>query len=40
MKLGAILMNTSRGFVVNVQALLQALSDGKAKAAGLDTSTE
>jgi len=39
MKLGAILINTSRGFVVNVQAL-QALSDGKAKAAGLDTSTE
>jgi D-lactate dehydrogenase len=36
MKDGAVLINTSRGTVVDVQALLHALVDGKLSAAGLD----
>jgi D-lactate dehydrogenase len=36
MKRGVILINTARGFVVNIQALLKALSVGKVAAAGLD----
>jgi D-lactate dehydrogenase len=36
MKDGAVLINTSRGSVVNVRALIQALRRGKVAAAGLD----
>ncbi len=36
MKNGAVLINTSRGPTVNVQALVEALSTGKLSAAGLD----
>lgn len=36
MKRGVILINTARGFVVNIQALLKAISEGKVAAAGLD----
>jgi D-lactate dehydrogenase len=40
MKQRVILINTARGFVVNVQALLQALAEGKVAAAGLDVLPE
>jgi D-lactate dehydrogenase len=40
MKPGAILINTARGFVVNINALLKALSEGKVAAAGLDVLPE
>lgn len=40
MKDGVVLINTSRGSVVNVRALLAALSSGKARAAGLDVLPE
>jgi D-lactate dehydrogenase len=36
MKDGVTILNTSRGSVVNTEALLRALSDGKVGAAGLD----
>ncbi len=40
MKHGAVLINTARGFVVNVQAMLKALGEGKLAAAGLDVLPE
>jgi len=40
MKEGAVLINTSRGTVVDVQALQYALADGKVSAAGLDVLPE
>lgn len=40
MKPGAVLINTSRGTVVDVQALLHALADKKLSAAGLDVLPE
>lgn len=40
MKEGAILINTSRGSLVNVEALLSALTDGRVAAAGLDVLPE
>jgi D-lactate dehydrogenase len=40
MKKGMVLINTSRGDVVNIEALLQALTDGKVSAAGLDVLPE
>lgn len=40
MKDGAVLINTSRGSVVDTQALLQALATGKVAAAGLDVLQE
>jgi D-lactate dehydrogenase len=36
MKPGAVLVNTSRGSVVDVEALVRSLADGKLRAAGLD----
>jgi D-lactate dehydrogenase len=33
---GVVLINTARGDIVNIRALIQALSDGKVAAAGLD----
>lgn len=36
MKDGAVLINTARGLVVDMQALLHALTDGKLSAAGAD----
>lgn len=40
MKDGAVLVNTSRGSVVDVKALVRALADGKVSAAGLDVLPE
>lgn len=40
MKEGAVLINTSRGTVVDIRALLKALSSGKIAAAGLDVLPE
>ncbi len=40
MKQGIILINTSRGAIVNIEALLRALADGKVSAAGLDVLPE
>lgn len=40
MKPGAILINTARGFIVNVQDLLRALSERKIAAVGLDVLPE
>lgn len=40
MKDGVILINTARGNVINVKALLQALTSGKVAAAGLDVLPE
>ena len=40
MKDGAVLINTARGCIVDVQALMQALADGKVCAAGLDVLPE
>jgi D-lactate dehydrogenase len=40
MKEGVILINTARGSVVDIQALVRAISDGKVRAAGLDVLPE
>ncbi|MGF1480293.1 MAG: hydroxyacid dehydrogenase [Cyanophyceae cyanobacterium] len=40
MKDGAILINTSRGSVIDIQALVHALAEGKVAAAGLDVLQE
>lgn len=40
MKDGAILINTSRGNIVDIDALIKALADGKVAAAGLDVLPE
>ena len=40
MKRGVVLINTSRGALVDVEALLRALSEGKVAAAGLDVLPE
>jgi D-lactate dehydrogenase len=40
MKDGAVLINTARGSVIDTQAMLRALSDGKLRAAGLDVLAE
>jgi D-lactate dehydrogenase len=40
MKEGVILINTARGSVVDVQALVRAISEGKIRAAGLDVLPE
>jgi D-lactate dehydrogenase len=40
MKFGAVLINTSRGSVVNIQAMVKALANGTLKAAGLDVLPE
>jgi D-lactate dehydrogenase len=40
MKTGVILINTARGSVVDVQALVRAISEGKVRAAGLDVLPE
>ncbi len=40
MKDGAVLVNTARGEVVDMQALVRALAEGKIKAAGLDVLPE
>lgn len=40
MKEGSVLINTSRGSIVNVEALIKALSTGRLRAAGLDVLPE
>ena len=40
MKEGVILINTARGSVIDVQALVRAISEGKVRAAGLDVLPE
>lgn len=40
MKHGAVIINTSRGFVINIEALLEALVNKKIAAAGLDVLPE
>jgi D-lactate dehydrogenase len=40
MKRGVILINTARGSVIDVQALVHAISNGKVRAAGLDVLPE
>jgi D-lactate dehydrogenase len=40
MKDGVVLINTSRGSIVDIQALVKAISTGKVKAAGLDVLPE
>jgi D-lactate dehydrogenase len=40
MKDGVVLINTARGTIVDVQALVRALADGKVAAAGLDVLPE
>ncbi|HOO15976.1 MAG TPA: hydroxyacid dehydrogenase [Phycisphaerae bacterium] len=40
MKQGVVLINTARGSIVNVQALMEALAAGKVRAAGLDVLPE
>lgn len=40
MKDGVVLINTSRGTVINIQAMVKALAEGKVKGAGLDVLPE
>ncbi len=40
MKDGVVLINTARGGLIDVQALMQAFADGKVRAAGLDVLSE
>ncbi len=40
MKDGVVIINTARGSVIDISAMMQALADGKVQAAGLDVLTE
>ncbi len=40
MKEGVVIINTARGSIIDIQALLQALAEGKVQAAGLDVLPE